>query len=73
MGWSHVSTEKFEITLLPGDHRKIFDDPGAQIIAASVKAFLSGQPAPIPPAAQTYSNNAAVTEESTKSCALIGF
>jgi thioesterase domain-containing protein/non-ribosomal peptide synthetase component F len=73
MGWSHVLTEKSDMTLLPGDHRKIFDDPGAQIIAASVKAFLSGQPVPIPPATQMYSNNAAVTEESTKSCALIGF
>jgi thioesterase domain-containing protein len=73
MGWSHVLTEKSDMTLLPGDHRKIFDDPGAQIIAASVKAFLSGQPAPIPPAAQTHSNTAAVSEEPTKSCALIGF
>jgi thioesterase domain-containing protein/non-ribosomal peptide synthetase component F len=73
MGWVHLLTEESDITLLPGDHRKIFDDPGAQIIAASVQAFLSGQSACIPLAAQTQKQAVAESEETMKSCALVGF
>ena len=45
MGWAQVLTEPSGITFLPGDHRRIFEDPGAQMIARSVKAFLSGNSA----------------------------
>lgn len=72
MGWAQVLTEPSGITFLPGDHRRIFEDPGAQIIARSVKAFLSGNPAngPHPVEKKTNSTPAEVQD---KNCALIGF
>ncbi len=75
MGWAQVLTEPSAITFLPGDHRRIFEDPGAQTIARSVKAFLSGNPGneshPANPADEK--SNPVPAEVQNRSCALIGF
>jgi thioesterase domain-containing protein len=36
MGWGKLVGSSVEIATLPGDHRKIFDDPGAQILAEKI-------------------------------------
>jgi thioesterase domain-containing protein/non-ribosomal peptide synthetase component F len=41
MGWSELVKSGAEITTLPGDHRQIFDDPGAKILAGEITALLS--------------------------------
>jgi thioesterase domain-containing protein len=73
MGWGQMLTEKPELTNLPGDHRRIFEDPGAQVIAAAVQTFLSGKPAgaQVSSPAKFHSTHEEVIAK--ESCALLGF
>ena len=41
MGWSDLLQSDVVITTLPGDHRRIFDDPGAGILAEKILEILS--------------------------------
>jgi thioesterase domain-containing protein len=41
LGWSALLQREIQTVPLPGDHREIFDDPGAQILAQHIAAALS--------------------------------
>ncbi|HEX5234120.1 MAG TPA: condensation domain-containing protein [Silvibacterium sp.] len=40
LGWSALLSRDITAVPLPGDHREIFDDPGAQILAQQIASFL---------------------------------
>ena len=75
MGWSRLLTENTAVTILPGDHHKIFEDPGAGIVAATVKSALTGESAPVTAAAKASTSQASEDEDQDgkRSCALAGF
>jgi thioesterase domain-containing protein/NRPS condensation-like uncharacterized protein len=40
LGWSELLEQRVEAISLPGDHRQIFEDPGAKILAGSIASAL---------------------------------
>jgi len=63
MGWSELVRSNVSITTLPGDHRQIFDDPGAGILAEKISDLLS--------LGTDVSSDLKVTSRQTKS--LVGY
>jgi hypothetical protein len=40
MGWARVLRRPVNVTTLPGNHREIFDPPGANIMAECIQEML---------------------------------
>jgi thioesterase domain-containing protein len=73
MGWGQMLTEQSDVTVLPGDHHKIFDDPGAAIVAAKVKAAVSGESTPAHSPSVSRPPVVIEGDSGDKNCALAGF